>query len=87
MPNAKKTSKRDVIVVDDKVPLARNSERIPKNTKKVTIWCLNVWNDWATERDVLPQNSADFFTEIPSAELPHTIGAFVSVNLCTRCEG
>ena len=41
----KKTSKRDIIVVDDKELLARNSERIPKNTKKVTFWCLNVWNE------------------------------------------
>ena len=41
--NEKKTSKRD-IVVDDKELLARNSETIPKNTKKVTFWCLNVWN-------------------------------------------
>ena len=31
--NEKKTSKRD-IVVDDKELLARNSERIPKDTKK-----------------------------------------------------
>jgi len=41
--NEKKTSKWDIIVVDDKELLARNSERIPKNTKKVTFWCLNVW--------------------------------------------
>ena len=40
--NEKKTSKRDIIVVDDKELLARNSERIPKSTKKVTFWCLNV---------------------------------------------
>ena len=40
--NEKKTSKRDIIVVDDKELLARNRERIPKNTKKVTFWCLNV---------------------------------------------
>ena len=32
--NKKKASKRDIIVVDDKELLARNSERIPKNTKK-----------------------------------------------------
>ena len=44
--NEKKTSKRDIIVVDDKELLARNSERILKNTKKVTFWCLNVWNEW-----------------------------------------
>ena len=31
--NEKKTLKRDIIVVDDKELLARNSERIPKNTK------------------------------------------------------
>ena len=31
--NEKKTSKRDIIVVDDKELLARNSERILKNTK------------------------------------------------------
>ena len=40
--NEKKTSKRDIIVADDKELLARNGERIPKNTKKVTFWCLNV---------------------------------------------
>ena len=40
--NEKKTSKRDIIVSDDKELLARTSERIPKNTKKVTFWCLNV---------------------------------------------
>ena len=40
--NEKKTSKRDIVVVDDKELLARNSERNPKNTKKVTFWCLNV---------------------------------------------
>ena len=40
--NEKKTSKRDIIVVGDKELLARNSERIPKNTKKVTFGCLNV---------------------------------------------
>ena len=52
--NEKKTSKRDIIVVDDKELLARNSERIPKNRKKkVTFWCLNVWNEWATERNAL----------------------------------
>ena len=33
------------VVVDDKELLARNNERIPKNTKKVTFWCLNVWNE------------------------------------------
>ena len=32
--NEKKKSKRDIIVVDDKELLARNSERIPKNTKQ-----------------------------------------------------
>ena len=48
--NKKKASKRDIIVVDEKELLARNSERIPKNTKKVNFWCLNVWNEWAAER-------------------------------------
>ena len=33
--NKNKVSKRDITVVDDKGLLARNSERIPKNTKKV----------------------------------------------------
>ena len=33
--NKKEASKRDIIVVDDKELLARNSERIQKNTKKV----------------------------------------------------
>ena len=33
--NKKKASKMDIIVVDDKELLARNSVRIPKNTKKV----------------------------------------------------
>ena len=33
--NKKKSSKRDIMVVDDKELLARNSERIQKNTKKV----------------------------------------------------
>ena len=41
--NKKKASKRDIIVVDDKELLARNSERIPKNTKKVKLlFCLSV---------------------------------------------
>ena len=40
--NKKKASKRDIIVVDDKELLARNSERVPKNTKKVNFWCLNI---------------------------------------------
>ena len=40
--NKKKALKRDIIVVDDKEMLARNSERIPKNTKKVNFWCLNI---------------------------------------------
>ena len=31
--NEKKALKRDIVVVDDKELLARNSERIPKNTK------------------------------------------------------
>ena len=53
--NEKKTSKRDIIVVDDKELLARNSERIPKNPKKVTFWRLNVWNEWETGRNALPQ--------------------------------
>ena len=74
--NEKKTSKRDIIVIDDKELLARNSERIPKNTKKVTFWCLNVWNEWATERNALAQNSADLLTQVPSAELLHTICDF-----------
>ena len=64
--NEKKTSKRDIIVVDDKELLARTSERIPKNTKEVTFCCLNVWNEWASERIALPQNSADLFTQVPS---------------------
>lgn len=51
--NKKQASKRDIIVVDDKDLLARNSERIPKNTKKVNFWCLNVWNEWATQRNAL----------------------------------
>ena len=38
--NANKASKKDIIAVDDKELLARNSERIPNNTKKVTFWCL-----------------------------------------------
>ena len=42
--NKKKASKRDIIVVDDKELLARNSQRIPKNTKKVNFWCLKVWH-------------------------------------------
>ena len=67
--NKKKASKRDIIVVDDKELLARNSERIPKNTKKVNFWCLNVWNEWAAERNSLPQNSADLFSLVPSAEV------------------
>ena len=37
--NKKKASKRDITVVDDKEVLARNSERIPKNTTKVNFWC------------------------------------------------
>ena len=40
--NKKKASKRNIIVVDDKELLARNIERIPKNTKKVNFWCLNI---------------------------------------------
>ena len=64
--NKKKASKRDIIVVDDKDLLARNSERIPKNTKKVNFWCLNVWNEWAAERNALPQNSADLFSQVKS---------------------
>ena len=74
--NEKKMSKRDIIVVDAKELLAKNNERMPKNTKKVTFWCLNVWNEWAIERNALPQNSADLFTEVPSAELLHTVRAF-----------
>ena len=64
--NKKKASKRDIIVVDDKDLLARNSERIPKNTRKVNFWCLNVWNEWAAERNALPQNSADLFFQVKS---------------------
>ena len=37
--NKKKASKWDITVVDDKEVLARNSERIPKNTTKVNFWC------------------------------------------------
>ena len=37
--NKKKASKWDITVVDDKAVLARNSERIPKNTTKVNFWC------------------------------------------------
>ena len=37
---------------------------------------MNVWNEWATERNALPQNSADLFTQVPSAELLHTICDF-----------
>ena len=74
--NKKKASKRDIIVVDDKDLLARNSERIPKNTKKVNFWCLNVWNEWAAERNALPQNSADLFSQVPSAEVLHTVCDF-----------
>ncbi len=74
--NKKKMSKREIIVVDDKELLARNSERIPNNTKKANLWCLNVWNAWATERNTLPQNSADLFSLVPSAELLHTLCDF-----------
>ena len=74
--NKKKASKRDIIVVDDKDLLARNSERIPKNTKKVNFWCLNVCNERAAERNALPQNSADLFSQVPSAEVLHTVCDF-----------
>ena len=53
----KKASKRDVVVVDDKELLASNSEKIPKNTKKVNFWCLNVWNKWAAERNAVEVKS------------------------------
>ena len=78
--NKKKASKRDIIVVDDKELLARNSERIPKNTKKVNFWCLNVRNEWAAERNALPQNSADLFSQVPSAEVLHTV--VIQFELC-----
>ena len=62
--------------MDDKELLARNSEIIPKNTKKVNFWCLNVWNEWAAERNALPQNSADLFSQEPEAEVLHTVCDF-----------
>lgn len=48
----RKRRREDIIhvVMDDKDLLARNSERIPKNTKKVDFWCLNIWNQWAAKR-------------------------------------
>ena len=49
--NKKKASNRDIMVVDGKVLLARKSERIPKNTKKVNVGCLNVWEEWVAERN------------------------------------
>ena len=86
--NKKKASKRDIIVVYDKELLARNSERIPKDTKKVNFWCLNVKNEWAAERNALPQNSADLFSQVPSDEVLHTVVisncGFGLANLCTR---
>ena len=62
--------------MDDKELLARNSERIPKNTKKVNLWCLNVWNEWVALRNALPQNSAHLFSQVPSAEVLHTVCDF-----------
>ena len=73
--NKKKASKRDVIVMEEDL-LARNSDRTPKNTKKVNFWGLNVWNEWAAERNALPKNTGDLFSQVPSAEVLHTVCDF-----------
>ena len=51
--NEKRASKKEINVVDDKEIMARNNERIPKNSKVATVWCLNAWDEWATERNAL----------------------------------
>ena len=30
---------------------------------------MNVWNEWVAERNALPQNSADLFSQEPEAEV------------------
>ena len=69
----KRTSKRNIVTVNDEELLVRNSERIPTNTKKTTTWCLSVWDDWATQRNSLPENPGDQFCIAPLAEILHTI--------------
>jgi hypothetical protein len=63
--------KRGVVALNDGEVLARNNERIPLNTKKTTLWCLNVCV--ANTIDV-----ADRVTSVvPSADL---------LNLCRDLE-
>ena len=45
--------------MNDAELLARNSERISANTKKTTLWCLSVWNEWANEWNAATENNVD----------------------------
>ena len=38
--------KRGVVALNDAQVLARNAELVPLNTKKTTLWCLNIWDEW-----------------------------------------
>ena len=63
--------------------LARNNERIPLNTKKTTLWCLNVWDDWRKERNAAVANAVDFadrVNAVPSAGLLHL---YSDLELCS----
>lgn len=62
--NKKKSSKRDIIVVDSKDLLARNRDRTQKHAKKVNFWCFNVWNEGAAKQIALPHNTDDFFSQV-----------------------
>lgn len=37
---------------------------------------MNVWKELVAERHPLPQNSADLFSQVPSAEVLHTVCDF-----------
>ena len=65
---------RGVTALNDSEVLARNSERIPLNTKKTTLWCLNVWDEWRNERNTATEHSADAgdrFRVVPPVDLLH----------------
>ena len=47
---------RQVVVISDEVLRKRNETRIPVNAKTSTSWTVNVWAEWADERNWKSKN-------------------------------
>lgn len=45
---------RPIVAVDDAEVKKRQESRVPANTRKQTMWCLAVWEDWIKARRSMP---------------------------------